>query len=142
MQAGHERSPRGGSTAPRTSWSAAGVGQELEHRHTAKIDSSSPVFTEALNLGAGRIEAVELRHSYRHLFALIAETPARPQPMEAGLRRGPARGPAPSRVLNPSPQPPSESPTPTLQEQMDLEWRRLAGFRTSSGRMDLQRGVR
>jgi hypothetical protein len=125
-QPGHEDSPRNGSTASLTSRSVVVVGQEMGHRNTATIGSSLPVFTEALNLGPGRVEAVELRHSYRHLFPVIAETPARPQPMDTGLRRGPARGPATSRVLNPRPQPPSESPALTLQEQMDLEWRRLA----------------
>jgi hypothetical protein len=142
MQARHERSPRDGSTASLTSRSAAVVRQELEHRNTATIGSSSPAYTEVLSVGQGRVEVVELRHSYRHLFPLVAETPARPQPMETGSRRGPAKGPTNSRVLNPRPQPPSESPTPTLQEQMALEWRRLAGFRTPSGRMNLQRDVR
>jgi hypothetical protein len=132
IQPEHERS-RDAWAASLTSRSAAVIGQELEPRNTTTIDSSSPAFTQALNLGPGRVEAVELRHSYRHLFPLVAETPARPQPMETGLRRGPARRPATSRVLNPRPQPPSESPTPTLQEQMDLDWGRLAGFRTPAG---------
>lgn len=142
IHAGHERSLHDVSTAPVSSRSAAVAGQELELRNTAMFDSQSPAFAEVLRIGPGRVEAVELRHSYRHLFPLVAETPARPQPIDTGLRRGPAKGPATSRVPDPRPQPPSESPTPTLQEQMDLEWRRLAGFRTPRKRMDLQRDAR
>jgi hypothetical protein len=55
MQAGHERSPRDGSTASLTSRSAAVVGQELEDRNTATIGSSWPAFTEVLSVGWGRV---------------------------------------------------------------------------------------
>ena len=38
---------------------------------------SSPAIADALRDGRGRVESVVLSHSYRHLFPLVSEAPAR-----------------------------------------------------------------
>jgi hypothetical protein len=84
---------------------------------------SSPAIVEALNSGRGRVEAVVLRHAYRHLFPLVADTPARPEAVDMGLRRGPRGGPLRSHTVNPRPQPPPDEPTLSISEQLEREWR-------------------
>jgi hypothetical protein len=86
---------------------------------------SSPVIAEALNTGRGRVESVVLPHSYRHLSTLVNETPAPPQPIEKGLRRGNTGGNTAPHALNPRPQPPRVEPALTISEQLDRDWHRL-----------------
>jgi hypothetical protein len=78
----------------------------LKHRDAVFAGPSSPAIAEALNSGRGRVESVVLPHLYRHLAPLVADTPARPEPVNRGLRRGPqgrTRRDTPlTPVLNPS----------------------------------------
>lgn len=64
----------------------------LKHGNAAFAGPSSPAIAEALNSGRGRVESVVLPHLYRHLAPLVADTPARPEPVNRGLRRGAHRG--------------------------------------------------
>ncbi len=77
----------------------------LKHRHAVFAGPSSPAIAEALHSGRGRVESAVLPHSYRHLFPLVADTPARPELIDKGLRREPRGGPLRSRAVNPRPQP-------------------------------------
>lgn len=80
----------------------------LKHGNAVFAGPSSPAIAEALNSGRGRVESVVLPHSYRHLAPLVADTPARPELVEKGLRRGPRGGPLRSHGVNPRPQPPAD----------------------------------
>lgn len=95
----------------------------LKHGNAVFEGRSSPAIAEALNTGQGRVEAVVLRHAYRHLSPLVADTPARSEPVDEGLRRGPRGGPLRSHAVNPRPQPPREEPALTISEQLEREWR-------------------
>jgi hypothetical protein len=79
----------------------------LKHRDAVFAGPSSPAIAEALNSGRGRVESVVLPHLYRHLAPLVADTPARPEPVNRGLRRGPQgrthRATPSTPVLNPLP---------------------------------------
>lgn len=86
---------------------------------------SSPAIAEALNSGRGRVESVVLPHSYRHLSPLVADTPARPELVDKGLRRGPRGGPMRSHTVNPRPQPPAEEPQLNVREQCERDCHRL-----------------
>jgi hypothetical protein len=77
----------------------------LKHRDAVFAGPSSPGIAEALNSGRGRVESVVLSHPYRHLAPLVADTPARPEPVKRGLRRGPTGENIPRHVINPRPQP-------------------------------------
>lgn len=84
----------------------------LKHRDAVFAGPSSPAIAEALSSGRGRgrVESVVLPHLYRHLAPLVADTPARPEPVNRGLRRGPQgrtrRGTPLTPVLNPLPRNP------------------------------------
>lgn len=78
----------------------------LKHGNAVFAGPSSPAIAEALNSGRGRVESVVLPHSYRHLSPLVADTPARPELVNKGLRRGPKRGNTRRHSVNPRPQPP------------------------------------
>jgi hypothetical protein len=86
---------------------------------------SSPVISDALRVGRGRVESVVLSHSYRHLFPLVSEAPAVPQRIEKGLRRETEEGTIPAHALNPHPQHPPVESTLTITEQLDRDWHRL-----------------
>jgi hypothetical protein len=86
---------------------------------------SSPAIAEALNTGRGRAEFVVLRHAYRHLSPLVAETSARPEPVDEGLRRGPRGGTLRSHTVNPRPQPPPVEAPLSISEQLEREWHEL-----------------
>jgi len=95
----------------------------LKHGKAVFEGPSSPAIAEALNTGRGRVESVVLRHVYRHLSPLVADTPSRPDLVDEGLRRGPRGGPQPSHAVNPRPQPPREEPALNISEQLEREWR-------------------
>jgi len=97
----------------------------LKHGNVVFEGPSSPVIAEARNTGRGRVESVVLPHSYRHLSPLVNETPAPPQPIEKGLRRGNAGGNTRPHALNPRPQPPRVESALTISEQLDRDWHRL-----------------
>jgi len=97
----------------------------LKHGNAVFAGRSSPAIAEALNSGRGRVESVVLPHSYRHLAPLVAETPARPELVDKGLRRGPRGGPLRSHAVNPRPQPPAEEPQLSVREQCERDWHRL-----------------
>jgi len=97
----------------------------LKHGNAVFAGPSSPAIAEALNSGRGRVESVVLPHSYRHLAPLVAETPARPELVDKGLRRGPRGGPLRSHAVNPRPQPPAEEPQLSVREQCERDWHRL-----------------
>jgi hypothetical protein len=78
----------------------------LKHRDAVFAGPSSPAIAEALNSGRGRVESVVLPHLYCHLAPMVADTPARPEPVNRGLRRGPTgthRATPSPPVLNPLP---------------------------------------
>lgn len=89
---------------------------------------SSPAIAEALSTGRGRVESVVLRHVYRHLSPLVADTPSRPAPTDKGLRRGPTRGTTPRHAINPRPQPPPEESALSIREQCARDWYSLNEF--------------
>ena len=95
----------------------------LKHGDAVFEGPSSPAMADVLNTGQGRVEAVVLRHAYRHLSPLVADTPARPEPVDEGLRRGPRGGPQRSHAVNPRPQPPRHEPALSISEQLEREWR-------------------
>ena len=97
----------------------------LKHGHGVFEALASPAMAEALNHGRGRVESVVLPHRYRHLAPLVADTPARPELVDTGLRRGPRGGPQRSHTLNPRPQPPAEEPQLSVREQCERDWHRL-----------------
>jgi hypothetical protein len=94
----------------------------LKHGDAVFAGPSSPAIAEALNSGRGRVESVVLPHLYRHLAPLVADTPARPEPVNRGLRRGPKRENMPRHVINPRPQPPREEPQLSVREQCERDW--------------------
>ena len=97
----------------------------LKHRDAVFAGPSSPEIAEALNTDRGHVESVVLPHTYRHLAALVADTPARPEPVNRGLRRGPTRGNTRRHAVNPRPQPlPEETPL-SVSEQCARDWHRL-----------------
>ncbi len=96
----------------------------LKHGNAVFEGPSSPAIAEALNTGRGRVEAVVLRHVYRHLSPL-ADTPTRPELVDEGLRRGPRGGPQRSRAVNPRPQPPPVEAPLSIREQLEREWHEL-----------------
>jgi hypothetical protein len=97
----------------------------LKHRDAVFAGLSSPAIAEALNSGRGRVESVVLPHLYRHLAPLVADTPARPEPVSTGLRRGPRGGPTRSHAVNPRPQPRAEESQLSVREQCERDWHRL-----------------
>jgi hypothetical protein len=97
----------------------------LKHGNTVFAGPSSPAIAEALNSGRGRVESVVLPHLYRHLAPLVADTPARPEPVNRGLRRGPKGETTPRHAINPRPQPPPEEPQLSVREQCERDWHRL-----------------
>jgi hypothetical protein len=97
----------------------------LKHGNAVFEGLSSPVIAEALRDRRGRVESVVLPYSYRHLSPLVSEAPARPQPVEKGLRRGNAGGNTRPHALNPRPQPPRVESPLTISEQLDHDWHRL-----------------
>jgi hypothetical protein len=97
----------------------------LKHGNAVFAGPSSPAIAEALNSGRGRVESVVLPHSYRHLAPLVADTPARPEPVKRGLRRGPTGENTPRHAVNPRPQPPPEEPVLSVREQCERDWHRL-----------------
>jgi hypothetical protein len=100
----------------------------LKHGKAVFEGPSSPTIAEALSTGRGRVESVVLPHVYRHLAPLGAETPARPEPVMQGLRRGPTGENTPRHVVNPRPQSPREEPTLSIREQCERDWHRLNEF--------------
>jgi hypothetical protein len=100
----------------------------LKHRDAVFASPSSPAIAEALNSGRGRVESVVLPHLYRHLAPLVADTPARPEPVNRGLRRGPTGENTPRHAINPRPQPPPEEPVLSIREQCERDWHRLNEF--------------
>jgi hypothetical protein len=97
----------------------------LKHRDAVFAGPSSPAIAEALNSGRGRVESVVLPHLYRHLAPLLADTSARPEPVNRGLRRGPTGENTPRHAINPRPQPPPEEPVLSVREQCERDWHRL-----------------
>ena len=97
----------------------------LKHRDAVFAGPSSPAIAEALSSGRGRVESVVLPHLYRHLAPLVADTPARPEPLDRGLRRGPTGENTPRHAINPRPQPPAEEPQLSVREQCERDWHRL-----------------
>jgi len=95
----------------------------LKHGNAVFEGPSSPAIADALNTGRGRVESVLLRHVYRHLSPLVADTPPRPELVDEGLRRGPRGGPQRSHAVNPRPQPPRHEPALSISEQLEREWR-------------------
>jgi hypothetical protein len=73
----------------------------LKHRDAVFAGPSSPAIAEALSSGRGRVESVVLPHLYRHLAPLVADTPARPEPVNRGLRRGPTGENTPRQATPP-----------------------------------------
>jgi hypothetical protein len=100
----------------------------LTHRDAVFAGPSSRAIAEALNSGRGRVESVVLPHVYRHLAPLVADTPARPEPVNRGLRRGPTGENTPRHAINPRPQPPPEEPVLSIREQCERDWHRLNEF--------------
>jgi hypothetical protein len=97
----------------------------LKHRDAVFAGPSSPAIAAALSSGRGRVESVVLPHLYRHLAPLVADTPARPEPVNRGLRRGPTGENTPRHAINPRPQPPPEEPVLSIREQCERDWHRL-----------------
>jgi hypothetical protein len=97
----------------------------LKHRDAVFAGPSSPAIADALNSGRGHVESVVLPHLYRHLAPLVADTPARPEPVKRGLRRGPTGENTPRHAINPRPQPPREEPQLSVREQCERDWHRL-----------------
>ena len=93
----------------------------LKHRGAVFAGPSSPAIAEALNSGRGHVESVVLPHLYRHLAPLVADTPARPEPVKRGLRRGPTGENTRRHAINPRPQPPPEEPLLSVREQCERE---------------------
>ena len=100
----------------------------LKHGNGVFAGPLSPAIAEALNSGRGRVESVVLPHLYRHLAPLVADTPARPEPVNRGLRSGPEGANMPRHVINPRPQPPREEPQLSVREQCERDWHRLKEF--------------
>lgn len=97
----------------------------LKHGSAVFAGPSSPAIAEALSSGRGRVESVVLPHLYRHLAPLVADTPARPEPVKRGLRRGPTGENTPRHAVNPRPQPPPEERELSVREQCERDWHRL-----------------
>lgn len=97
----------------------------LKHREAVFAGPSSHAIAEALNSGRGRVESVVLPHFYRHLAPLVADPPARPEPVKSGLRRGPTGENTRRHAINPRPQPPPEEPLLSVREQCERDWHRL-----------------
>jgi hypothetical protein len=117
LRKGHEVFAAARFTAMYHSW--------LKHRDAVFAGPSSHAITEALNSGRGRVESVVLPHVYRHLAPLVADTPARPEPVNRGLRRGPTGENTPRHAINPRPQLPREEPQLSVREQCERDWHRL-----------------
>lgn len=100
----------------------------LKHRDAVFAGPSSPAIAEALSSGRGRVESVVLPHLYRHLAPLVADAPARPEPVNKGLRRGPTGENTSRHAINPRPQPPPEDPELSVREQCERDWHRLNEF--------------
>jgi len=86
---------------------------------------SSPAIAEALASGRGRVESVVLPHVYRHLFPLVADTPARPVSMDRGLRRGYMEGEQASLRPQRASSTPVEEPRLSMRKQQERDWYRL-----------------
>ena len=97
----------------------------LKHGNAVFAGPSSPAIAEALNSGRGRVESVVLPHLYRHLAPMVADTPARPGPVNRGLRRGPKGETTRRHAINPRSQPPPEEPQLSVREQCERDWHRL-----------------
>ena len=97
----------------------------LKHRDAVFAAPSSPAIADALNSGRGHVESVALPHLYRHLAPLVADTPARPEPVNKGLRRGPKGENMPRHAINPRSQPSPEEPQLSVREQCERDWHRL-----------------
>ncbi len=97
----------------------------LKNGNAVFAGPSSPAIAEALSSGRGHVESVVLPHLYRHLAPLVADTLARPEPVNRGLRRGPTGENRPRHALNPRPQPPPEEPQLSVREQCERDWHRL-----------------
>lgn len=100
----------------------------LKHGEAVFAGPSSHAIADALNSGRGRVESVVLPHLYRHLAPLVADTPARPEPVNRRLRRGPKEENMPRHVINPRPQPPREEPQLSVREQCERDWHRVNEF--------------
>jgi hypothetical protein len=97
----------------------------LKHGNAVFAGPSSPAIAEALSSGRGQVESVVLPHPYRHLAPLVADAPARPEPVNKGLRRGPKGENTSRHAINPRPQPPPEEPELSVREQCERDWHRL-----------------
>jgi hypothetical protein len=97
----------------------------LRHGNAVFEGPSSPAIAEALGTGRGRVESVVLPHAYRHLFPLVTETPARPVPIDEGLRRGNKEGDQREARPQRAPSTPAESARLSIREQQERDWRRL-----------------
>ena len=97
----------------------------LKHGNAVVAGLSSPAIAEALSSGRGHVESVVLQHPYRHLAPLVADAPARPEPVNRGLRRRPTGENTPRHTVNPRPQPPPEEPELSVREQCERDWHRL-----------------
>ena len=97
----------------------------LKHGNAVFAGPSSPAIAEALNSGRGRVESVVLPHLYRHLSPLVADTPARPELVDKGLRRGPRGGPQRRTPLTPVLNPLPRNLQLSVREQCERDWHRL-----------------
>jgi hypothetical protein len=77
----------------------------LKHGNAVFEGPSSPATADALNTGRGHMESVVLRHAYRHLSPLVADTPARPE-RSTRVEKGADEGHRRPHAVNPRPQPP------------------------------------
>jgi hypothetical protein len=111
-----------------TSRFAAMYHRWLKHGKAVFEGPSSPTIADALSAGRGRVESVVLPRAYRHLAPLVADTPSRPEPMDKGLRRGPARETRRRHVVNPRPKPPDEETSLSISERCARDWHRLNEF--------------
>ena len=67
---------------------------------------SSPVISEALSTGRGRVESLVLTHAYRHLSPLVDQPGSARHKVEKGVEKGAAMG----DIASARPQPPRSTP--------------------------------
>jgi hypothetical protein len=73
----------------------------LKHGDEVFNSASSATITEALESGAGRVEAFVLPHSYRHLSPLVGQSRSTVEGVEKGVEKRAARGAADRRRSQP-----------------------------------------
>jgi hypothetical protein len=73
----------------------------VKHGDEVFNSASSAAITEALESGAGRIEAFVLPHSYRHLSPLVGQSRSTAGEVEKGVEKEAARGAAGHRRSQP-----------------------------------------